>query len=109
MIFWVSFHLYFLILYKMVIGSQKRLIFISPQCPFYTIHIRNTGKIRIVGTGLSEREDIPRTETEVVGMLFDEKDLKSNRKKKNSKKSKGKLLRTLCDSGTSDNVIKCPK
>ena len=39
-------------------------------------------------------------------MLFDEKDLKSNRKKKNSKKFKGKLLRTLCDSGTSDNTIK---
>ena len=55
---------------------------------------------------MSEQEDIPWTETEVVGMLFDEKDLKSNRKKKNAKKSKGKLLRTSCDSGTSDNTTK---
>ena len=55
---------------------------------------------------MSEQEDIPWTETEVVGMLFDEKDLKSNRKKKNAKKSKGKLLRILCNSGTSDNTMK---
>ena len=51
--FFVSFHLYFLILYKMVIGLNKRLICISPLWPFYAIRIKNTGRKRIVGTGLS--------------------------------------------------------
>ena len=67
---------------------------------------RESPQPKINARQISEREDIPRTETEVVGMLFDEKELKSNRKKKNSKKSKGKLLRTLYDSSTSDNMIK---
>ena len=50
--FFVSFHLYFLILHKMVIGRHKRLICVSPQWPFYANTLQNTGKMHLVGTGL---------------------------------------------------------
>jgi len=39
-------------------------------------------------------------------MLLNENRNISNRKQKNKKKSKGKLLRVLLDSGMSNNIIK---
>ena len=51
--FFVSFHLYFSILYKMVIKLKKRLICVCPLRPFYTNTPKNTGEKPLVGTGLS--------------------------------------------------------